>query len=131
MTNVELLNWECCRGCDVGGMMQKWLKQQFLNTPIPNTDNIRWNNKPFHTDSIYCIKHLWSGSWDLTELPSQLVDKQKLIDFMICDVRNTNGKIFCEIYDDVFLHYRAGGNWRGEGLNLHKHLSQLLQDSLL
>ena len=32
------------------------------------------------------------------------------------------------IYDNVFLHYRAGGNWRKEGLELHKLLSQKLKN---
>ena len=33
--NLELLNWNCCKDCDVGGMMQKWLTQQLENTHIP------------------------------------------------------------------------------------------------
>jgi hypothetical protein len=46
-------------------------------------------------------------------------------------VRNVNGKFFCEIYDEVFLHYRAGGNWRNEGIDLHRHLSEILYDILI
>ena len=30
MTNVELLNWDCCKECDVGGMMQTKLLQDSL-----------------------------------------------------------------------------------------------------
>jgi hypothetical protein len=131
MKNLELLNWNCCKYCDVGGMMQEWLKKQMGNKPMPNTDEIRWTNKYFHTNDIYFIKHLWSCSWDRNELPKNLENNTKLIDFLKNDSRNSNGKFFCEIYDDVFLHYRAGGNWRKEGLDLHKKLSQLLQDCLL
>ena len=131
MKNLELLNWNCCIGCDVGGMMQKWLAKQMVNTPIPNTDEIRWIDKEFHTNDIYFIKHLWSCSWDISELPINLQDNTKLIDFLKNDVRNVNDKFFCEIYDNVFLHYRAGGNWRKEGLVLHKLLSQKLKNALL
>ena len=64
-------------------------------------------------------------------MPKKLKDNTKLIDFLKNDVRNVNDKFFCEIYDNVFLHYRAGGNWREEGLDLHKLLSHQLQSSLL
>jgi hypothetical protein len=77
------------------------------------------------------MKHLWSGTWNTEELPENLKNRTKLIKFLQKDIRNENGKFFCEIYDDVFLHYRAGGNWRKEGLDLHKNLSQLLQNCLL
>ena len=131
MNNIELLNFNCCKDCDVGGMNQEWLKKQMKNTPIPNTDDIRWIDKEYHTNDIYFIKHLWSCSWDIDELPKNLQGNVKLIDFLKNDVRNVNDKFFCEIYDNVFLHYRAGGNWMGEGLDLHKLLSQKLKKSLL
>jgi hypothetical protein len=129
--NIELLNWSVCTHCDVGGMMQKWLQIQLGNTLMPNTDEIRWTNKTFHTNDIYFIKHLWSCSWDINELPNNLQDNIKLIEFFNNDIRNTHGKFFCEIYDDVFLHYRAGGNWMNEGLDLHKKLSKSLKNCLL
>jgi len=131
LKNIELLNWNCSPSCDTGGMMQEWLKLQLGNTPMPNTDEIRWTNNIFHTNNIYFIKHLWSCSWDTSELPINLQDNSKLIDFFKNDIRNTNGKFFCEIYDDKFLHYRAGGNWKNEGLDLHKSLSQKLKFCLL
>ena len=80
---------------------------------------------------IYFIKHLASGSWNVNELPHNLKSNEKLIDFLKNDVRNDNGAFFCEIYDDVFLHYRAGGNWRKEGMELHNKMSQLLKSCLL
>jgi hypothetical protein len=131
MNNLELLNFNNCDYCDVGGMMQEWFKKQMGNLPIPNTDDIRWTDKEFHTNNIYFIKHLWSCTWDITELPKNLQDNIKLIEFLKNDARNINNKFFCEIYDNVFLHYRAGGNWRKEGLELHKLLSQQLKNCLL
>ena len=131
MNNLDLLNWNCCENCDTGGMMQTWLKKQMVNIPIPNTDIIRWTNNSFHTNDIYFIKHLWSGSWDINELSNNLKHNVNLIHFLNNDVRNVNGKFFCEIYDDSFLHYRAGGNWKNEGLELHNYLSSLLKKCLL
>ena len=131
MKDIEMLNWNCCQNCDVGGMMQSWLQKQMLNTDIPNTDEIRWTNKNFHTKNIYFIKHLWSCSWDQSELPENIKNNKPLIDYFVNDLRNNNGKYFCEIYDDVFLHYRAGGNWRNEGLEFHKKLTQELKKVLI
>ena len=131
MKNFELINWSLCPGFDSGGMTKEWLKKQMGTLPIPNTDDIRSLDKNFHTNDIYFIKHLWSCSWDISELPINLRDNVKLIDFLKNDVRNVNDKFFCEMYDNVFLHYRCGGNWRKEGLELHKMLSQKLKKTLL
>jgi len=128
---LELLNWNCCEGCDVGGMMKDWLIKQMGNTPMPNTDEIRWTNKRFHTNNTYFIKNLASCTWDTNEIPITALHNEKIIVFLQKDVRNQNGKFFCEIYDDVFLHYRAGGNWLKEGIHLHNQLSQSLKNALL
>jgi hypothetical protein len=130
MKNLDLLNWTCCPGCDVGGMMQEWLQKQMKDKPIPNTDEIRWKNELFHTNNIYFIKHLWSCSWDITELPTNMIESSPIIDFIKNDPRNSNNKFFCEIYDNVFLHYRAGGNWMNEGMDLHYNLSNNLYRSI-
>ena len=126
MKNLDLLNWSCCPGCDTGGMTQEWLQKQMKDKPIPNTDEIRWKNELFHTNNIYFIKHLWSCSWDITELPTNMIESSPIIDFIKNDPRNSNNKFFCEIYDNVFLHYRAGGNWLNEGMDLHYNLSNNL-----
>ena len=130
MKNLDLLNWSCCPGCDTGGMTQEWLQKQMKDKPIPNTDEIRWKNKLFHTNNIYFIKHLWSCSWDITELPTNIIETSPIIDFIKNDPRNSNNKFFCEIYDNVFLHYRAGGNWLNEGMDLHYNLSNNLYRSI-
>ena len=130
MKNLDLLNWSCCPGCDTGGMTQEWLQKQMKDKPIPNTDEIRWKNELFHTNNIYFIKHLWSCSWDITELPTNIIESSPIIDFIKNDPRNSNNKFFCEIYDNVFLHYRAGGNWMNEGMDLHYNLSNNLYRSI-
>ena len=126
--NKELLNWNCCPGCDTGGMTQIWLKSQ--TNKIPNTDEIRDTNKVFHNDDIYYIKHLCSCSWDESEIPENLKNNAKLIHFIKTDPRNQNGKFYCEIYDNKFLHYRAGGNWEKRNMNIHAALALKLRQSL-
>lgn len=130
--NNNMLNWNISPHCDVGGMMQYWLKEQFVNVYIPTVNELRWSDKNiiFHTNNIYFIKHLWSLSWDETELPKNLKDKN-LIEFLKNDHRNIGDKFFCEIYDDVFFHYRAGGNWRNEDYNLYKKSTLQLKNILL
>ena len=113
MKDLELLNWDCTTECDVGGSMHNWLKK----------------NKEF--SPLYHIKHLNSCFWDINDLPKKLENNTKLINFLKNDIRNENGKFFCEIYDNVFLHYRAGGNWRNEGINIHKKLTKELKEALL
>lgn len=129
MKNINLLNWNCSPGCDVGGMMQQWLKLQTKN--IPNTDEIRYTNKVFHNDSIYYIKHLCSCSWNESEIPENLKNNLKLIDYIKTDPRNQNEQFYCEIYDNKFLHYRAGGNWEKRNMKLHVNLTLKLRQALL
>ena len=131
MKNINLLNWNDTRICDVGGMMEEWLKTQMGGNNMPNTDTIRWTDECFHTNDIYFIRHLWSCTWNESELPQNLKDRKELIDFFNNDPRNTNNKYFCEIYDNIFLHYRAGGNWKKEGLDLHRNLTNKLKNVLL
>ena len=64
-------------------------------------------------------------------MPESLKDNTKLIHFMQTDPRNQNGKFYCEIYDNKFLHYRAGGNWEKRNMNIHHTLALKLRDLLL
>jgi hypothetical protein len=129
MKNLHFLDWNCCPGCDVGGMMQKWLITQMAGRQMPNTDEIRWTDKIFHTESIYFIKHLWSCSWNKNELPKNITNP-RLVEYLENDIRNVDGKFFCEIYDNVFLHYRAGGNWMKQNPQMHNYLTNYLKQCL-
>jgi hypothetical protein len=128
MQNMNLLNWDCTPGCDTGGAMQHWLSIQTDN--IPNTDEIRRNEILYEADDVYFIRHLWSCSWNERELPANLKAHSGLVEFMKNDPRNQRGNFFCEIYDNKFLHYRAGGNWQNEGMGLHNALADRLKDVL-
>jgi hypothetical protein len=132
LKNKEQIRWECIPGCcDTGGRMNDWFMTQMGHRPIPNTDDIRWSNQTFHNDVFYFIKHLWSGTWNHDETPDYIKERPNLLEFLSMDPRNTNGTFFCELYDNAFLHYRAGGNWRQEGLAFHKENTKKLKSVLL
>lgn len=132
--NLNLINWNLIYGLtDVGGYTYEWLNTQIKeNERIPETEEIRYNKENiYNTSNIYFIKHLWSLSWDNSEMPENLKDKTDLISFISTDPRNKNNKYYCEIYDNCFLHYRNGGNWLKEGLNFHNDLTKKLYNSIL
>lgn len=128
----HLLNWSLCENGDTGALTAEWLKEQIGEGVMPSTDDLRWKqNETYHTDTIYFIPHLWSTTWDASELPENLKPQQELLTFFQEDPRNSNGKFYCEIYDKVFLHYRAGSNHNKEGMHLHQALTQRLKQILL
>ena len=132
LKNKEQIRWERIPGyCDTGGRMNDWFLTQMEHRPIPNTDDIRWSNQTFHNDVFYFIKHLWSGTWNHEETPDYIKERPNLLEFLSTDPRNTNGMFFCELYDNAFLHYRAGGNWRQEGLAFHKENTKKLKSVLI
>lgn len=129
MENRELINWGQLANSDVGGLTNAWLNIKC--NKIPDTVDIRrYPINKFNCCGIYFIKHLWSLTWDHTEIPNNLKDT-KLEQFMKTDPRNKNGKYYCEIYDEVFLHYRGGGDWGRLGLNFHNELTNRLKNVIL
>lgn len=129
MKNIELLNWNKIINSDTGGSTYKWLSLQSTN--LPSALDIRHSpHNIFNKDNIYFIKHLWSLTWDETEMPDKIKNTQ-LANFIINDPRNKNNKFFCEIYDDIFLHYRGGGDWYCKGLQFHFTLANQLKDILI
>ena len=127
MKNIKLLNWNCSVGCDTGGMTQHWLKTQ-ININNDNFDSVINNNE---SDHIYFMKHHSSGNWNEGDIPNELKNNTEFTNFLKEDVRNKDGKFFCELYENVFLHYRAGSNWRREGLKIHTDLTNTLKNILL
>ncbi len=108
--NWELINWDIMPGCDTGGMSYIWLMKQINETP----------------NSIYHIKYLSSCTWDESHLIDTL-KSENLIYFLKNDVRNVNGKFWCEIYENSILHYRAGSNWNNEGVDVHNTVIKQLE----
>jgi hypothetical protein len=115
IVNQELLNWSCCPGMDSGGMMKEWLRLEIENDE----------------DRIYFISSLSSCSWGQSSIPENIKNKEEIVSFLLEDPRNKDGNFFCELYDNRFLHYRAGSNWMGNGMKTHYSLSEKLKQILL
>lgn len=109
----NLINWDIMPGCDTGAMTNQWFHKQ----------------KELKNNSIYFIKHLGSGAWNNDSIPDN-VRSNELIEFLNTDSRNINGMFWCEIFDKTFLHYRAGSNWNGEGIDIHKNIINNLEKYL-
>lgn len=107
----HLLNWNLQCGCDTGGMTMQWLISQNRSPSFPSCTDIRHSSSTFHNQFIYFIKHLWSCTWNIDELPTNLYQYPSLISFLRNDPRNNSNLIFAEIYDDVFLHLRSGSSY--------------------
>ena len=135
LKNAGMMDWGMVGNCDCGGKMEGWLRS--VVNDIPTTDDIRWKEGEYHRDGVYFIRHLWSLTWNTQDVTSKSnVDgkiwvSDKLHKFLEEDPRNKDGKYFCEMYDGCFLHYRAGGGWRGEGKHLHDYLNEKLKVALI
>lgn len=129
MNDVESICWDKCFNADVGGMTYEWLSNKCDN--LPTVQDIRTNKlKTYSRYGIYFIRHLWSLTWNDSEIPENLKGTE-LMKFIREDPRNNFGNYFCEIYDDTFLHYRAGGDWQRRGLGFHKDLTDKLKSVLM
>ena len=110
--DTSLMNWGLTYTTDTGGRMSTW-----LNSIIPSLNELSIN--PNHYDRVYFMKYLKSGEWNLGDMPPNLKENERLVCFLQNDIRNINGKFFCELYDNKFFHYRAGGNWEKRNFKLH------------
>jgi hypothetical protein len=119
--NFYSLRWDMIQNTDNGGASYQWLNNQLnQNEEFPTVEYLR--HSQFNTSNIYFISHLWSLTWNQSELP---FNNNLLLEFLKNDFRNQNDMFYCEIYDKCFLHYRAGSNWTYEDYNLHD--SQILK----
>lgn len=130
MTHLSLLNWDVLdTNTDVGGKMYKWLLHQTNGTTLPSTNQLRAdanNDVIYDSPNLLYIKHLWSCTWDASEIPDNIKMNPRLLEYIESDPRNVGGKFFMEIYDRTFLHFRAGSNWIGKGpLQYQKRISEL------
>jgi hypothetical protein len=140
MRNVDEfrdINWFLTPTTDVGGMTRKWLERYIKideekGNKVPTIEEIRWNKDGiYNTDNLYYMRHLWSLSWDEGELPENLRGREGLIRYLREDSRNKGDKYFCEIYDNIFLHYRGGCNWMGGGMTFHIEMANKLKKYII
>lgn len=130
--NVDLMDWGTPQNYDTGTLMTNWLSTQIHNDNIISPEDIRWkHDKSFSINKIYFIRHLWSTTWNENEIPQNLLKNNKLLEFLKQDIRNTNSLFYCELYDDVFLHYRGGSNWNHIDFNNYKTSTHKLYDIFL
>lgn len=126
MNNFRLMKWNMLNQCDTGAMTFFWLKEFLKNNPEEILDKNSEKNKIY-----YFVDILGSGSWNEENAPDYVKQTPKLLQFLQNDPRNRNGKFFCEVYDNSVFHYRAGGNWCGEGKEFHDKLTQQLREVLI
>jgi hypothetical protein len=67
-------------------------------------------------ETLGYIKHLSSLNWSINEFRGSIPSRMK--QFIMDDDRNQSKKIYSEIYDESFLHFRAGSNWREESVDV-------------
>jgi hypothetical protein len=114
LQHKDTLDWSTdpSRNCDTGGKSDTFL-------------NLSTNTK-FHKHHHFCSLDWTKNSLtNLTEYPSSVID------FCEHDIKNINGKYWCEIYHDVFLHLRAGSNWENISRTIHDQRTQSIKNVLL
>jgi hypothetical protein len=130
---THLMNWHCTFTTDTGGMMTNWLQTKMKN--FPDVNELKTNmNKKIVKENCRFITYLPKLEWNINNMPDNIKNNNtntKLIDFLIHDPRNKDGYFFCELYDNKFLHYRAGGNWEKKDIKEHVELSIKLKNALL
>jgi hypothetical protein len=68
------------------------------------------------------LPHLSSLNWGIHDLNSKL--STKILNFMLHDDRNIDDKFYSELYDNKFIHFRAGSNWKKEPAEIVKRRNQ-------
>jgi len=129
--DIYYLDWGLNYGItDCGGLSEEWMNRQILEGEyIPSSNEIEYNKfDNYQITNIYFMKYYRGHAWTINDLPINLEKKNKLKEFLINDNRNYGELLHCEIYDDIFFHYHSGCNWRGEGLEYHKSLSNKLNE---
>lgn len=99
MPNKELWSFDCGRvdniPVDVSGQTHNWLKHV-----VSKGINLKW------------LPHHSSLKWNMQDV--RVLLPKSIIDFMESDDRNQNSNFYCELYNDTFIHFRAGSNWNRE-----------------
>jgi hypothetical protein len=128
--DTSLMNWGLSYTTDTGGKMTKWLKTLVPTLHLLQDLSINHNHNHYENienNKVHFMKYLKSGEWDIADLPPNLKANERLVRFLKNDIRNIDGNFFCELYDNKFFHYRAGGNWEKRNFNLHVDLSYQLK----
>lgn len=74
------------------------------------------------------IQHFPSLQWKYTDLTD--IFSKAIKEFIVKDERNLDGKYYTEFYDETFLHFRAGSNWKKEPAQVVKDRINQFSNSL-
>lgn len=99
MKNKELWSFACGKvkgvPVDVAGHTHYWLESMMLQGLSP-----KW------------LTHHASLNWTLRGSPISFGNEMEA--FLQADDRNQGDALYCELYHNTFLHFRAGSNWKKE-----------------
>ena len=103
MPAKEIWSFDCGRinkvPVDVSGQTYYWLKSaESLGIKL------EW------------LQHYSSLRWNMIDIELKL--PRDIVSFMESDDRNVNNSFYCELYDETFIHFRAGSNWRRESAQI-------------
>jgi len=120
-----------------GGMPFAWPNLWWMDpTKLTNHDLIDWGSDVINGDTtdtggkswrwfvkndstrVQKIKYQPSCTWNKANSTSIDIP-QAVLDFCEEDIKNVNNKYWCEIYENRFLHLRAGSNWEGIAKSIH------------
>ena len=123
-----------------------WPNLFFFKSYLPDKEQIDWNilvDGGINSDTggkthnylknhpdlkMSQFKILSSCNWNKEN--SDLELPQKVWDFLKNDIKNVDGKYWCEMYDEIFLHYRAGSNWENISKTIHQKRIESLKACL-
>jgi len=94
MATVEpkgLLQWDCMPALDCGGATTRFLAAT--------------------RNRLYRIPYMGSQQWTADQYPASMDTRWR--DYAVGDVRSSDGKMWPDIFDNQFMHFRAGSNWDG------------------
>ena len=81
-------------------------------------------------NKFYRIPYLQSLTWSSLDWPLNV--DTRWLQYARNDDRNQDGKYFTELYDNIFFHFRAGGNWEKYSSDMYdlriKPLTKLVYD---
>lgn len=123
-----------------------WPNLFWCNPPkLQKKDLLDWGIEPFKSDTggksslflqlqdlmkLHRHQHFVSFQWNKHDIKDRSQFPISVINFCDKDIKNKDGKYWCEIYHDTFLHLRAGSNWENIDISIHKERTESIKTVL-